>query len=628
MSPKDPARYRRALYLPLLSVAALVGVTGCGMGPAASPNPVQMVTMNGTVHGGQQAVTGSMIQLYAVGNGGNGSAATPLLSGVTSGASGFFSITGDYTCPSANAQVYIVATGGNPGLGAGGDNPALALVAALGSCGNLTPSQFIFINEVTTVAAAWTLAPFESSLANIGSSSTNAAGLANAFLNANLIVNTANGMTATLPTNLTTESGKIYALADAVASCVSSDGGSACTPLFSAATPSGGIAPTNTWDAAINIVRHPGNNVSGVFTAIAPQPPFPTTLTGAPNDWTLSLTVTGGGLNQPTALGVDGEGNVWVTGYNGPLSGFNPQGTPLSAAGYGSTVLAEDYGLTVDPSGNVWVSVEQAPPHNVTQGSVVEFLGVSAGSAMGNSTVFADNSIDFPFGIAADTNGNILVANDAVASSGPQDAVTVVNPTANTFTGLTGNGEIEGSTVIAPDTLHGMWVGDRNNGLTHMDTNGNVLATQFSVGPISGLALDSAGNVWATSNASASDCVVEVGPTGTLLQSSITGGGISDPNGIAVDAAQNVWIANYYNEGNGSSESFTELAGSMSSSPGTPLSPSTGFGLDANLIDPFGIVLDPSGDIWISSEGGNALVEFLGLAAPTKTPQPPLPTAP
>jgi hypothetical protein len=35
---------------------------------------------------------------------------------VTSDANGEFTVTGDYQCPSASAQVYLMATGGNPGL--------------------------------------------------------------------------------------------------------------------------------------------------------------------------------------------------------------------------------------------------------------------------------------------------------------------------------------------------------------------------------------------------------------------------------------------------------------------------------------------------------------------------------
>ena len=42
-------------------------------------------------------------------------------------------LTGDYTC-TPGQQVYILATGGNPGLPAGTNNPALALIAVLGTC--------------------------------------------------------------------------------------------------------------------------------------------------------------------------------------------------------------------------------------------------------------------------------------------------------------------------------------------------------------------------------------------------------------------------------------------------------------------------------------------------------------
>ena len=295
------------LFCALLVGSSCLFVTGCGMGTTAAPDPVQL-TVNGRVHGGQQAVVGAHIQLYVAGNAGNGSASSPLLNTtVNSGADGNFSITGDYSCPSATAQVYLVATQGNPGLGSSGNNPALAMMAPLGSCGNLSPTQFITINEVTTVAAAWALAPFTKDISDIGASATNAAGLANAFLNAQLIANTTNGTTATLPSNLTSEPGKVYALADAIASCINSDGTTGCSPLFTAATPSGGSAPTNTWDALMNIVKNPANNVAGVFAAIGPQPPFATTLTKAPNDWTLSLTVTGGGIRT----GADESPEAW-----------------------------------------------------------------------------------------------------------------------------------------------------------------------------------------------------------------------------------------------------------------------------------------------------------------------------
>src|SRR5215469_5140044 len=100
----------------LLSGSVLF-VTGCGMGTTAVPDPVPL-TVNGRVHGGQQAVVSAHIQLYVAGTSGNGSASAPVSNtAVLSGQDGTFSITGDYSCPSSTAQVYLVATQGNPGMG-------------------------------------------------------------------------------------------------------------------------------------------------------------------------------------------------------------------------------------------------------------------------------------------------------------------------------------------------------------------------------------------------------------------------------------------------------------------------------------------------------------------------------
>jgi trimeric autotransporter adhesin len=172
---------------------------GCAQkqGAQGVNTPVPLLVKHGNVHGGQQAVSGSTIQLYAVGTTGDGSPATPLLTqAVTTDASGDFNITGDYSCPSATSLVYIVATGENPGLAAGTNNTVLAMMAALGPCNSLTSSTVIMINELTTVAAVWPLAPFMSSYSSIGSGASDATALAAAFM---LAADYANVSTGTIP---------------------------------------------------------------------------------------------------------------------------------------------------------------------------------------------------------------------------------------------------------------------------------------------------------------------------------------------------------------------------------------------------------------------------------------------
>jgi streptogramin lyase len=115
--------------------------------------------------------------------------------------------------------------------------------------------------------------------------------------------------------------------------------------------------------------------------------------------------------------------------------------------------------------------------------------------------------------------------------------------------------------------------------------------------------------------------VAEIDNSGNLLQL-VNAGGVNSPSGLVIDAAQNVWVTNI------SGNSISELAGPLSSSPGAGLSPATGYGLDANLDNPHGIVVDASGNLWISNYSNNDVVMLFGLATPTATPVAPVALAP
>ena len=618
----------------LLLLPVLAALTGCGMGNLDT-SASSTFSIAGVVHGGQQPVTGSTIQLYTAGTSGNGSTATAMITSttVTTSPSGTFLITGDYHCVNSTDQVYLTATGGNPGLtDPTTNNNALVLIAAIGNCGNLASISNLDIDEVTTVAAVYALAPFISlnttaaPYFNIGASSTNSAGLANAFLDAQLLANITNGSAATLASGLTTQPGKLYALADAISYCVNSasSASTACASLVTASTPNGGLAPTaNTIATTLSIVQHPGNVkiVGPVWNLINSQAPFPTTpLTQAPNDWTMTLTITGGGLNSPTALAIDSSSNVWVADYNGGLSAFGPQGAALSSTAYGTSILAECFGLTIDTSGNIWVTNFEAPAN---RGSISKFLGTSSGTPgtpvkniVSNTYYFADASIDFPTALATDTtsgtgNGDIGIANFASSSA------TIYNPTANSFI-VIASGSTSEAAGVAFDSSHGLWVSNQGNGtVTHVSSSGTILAQPACCDGAEGIALDSNGNAWIANYSGG--YVYASTPTGDGLADA-SGGGLStgQPVGIAVDAANNIWVA----DGDGG------VITALKANTGLAVSPSTGYGLDAALSDPHGISPDASGNIWVSDFGKNTVVMFFGLATPTVTPVRPIPTAP
>ncbi len=271
--------------------------------PTSPTSPIS-TSLTGRVMGGQQPVSGSVIQLYAVSTDADGGASTPLLTGsVTSNSLGQFTITNLYTCPSASTLVYITATGGNPGL-ASGTNANLSLMTALGACGSLAPSTNIMIDERTTVAAVTALAPFMISASAIGSSSIDTAGLSAAFTLADSLVSPFTGAVSgpSLSSGATAPAQQINTLANVLAACINSAGGAAgdsttCGNLFAAVTASSASSPTNTVAALLNIARDPMRNVASLYGLSSASAPFQPQLGAAPPDWTINLSG-----NAPAAL--------------------------------------------------------------------------------------------------------------------------------------------------------------------------------------------------------------------------------------------------------------------------------------------------------------------------------------
>ena len=310
--------------------------------------------------GGQQPVTASQIQLYAVGTTGDGSNATALLqSSVTTSdgsgnasnsnanagnaqntlPAGAFLLTNLYSCPSQTTPVYIVATGGNAGAG---NNSGLVEMAAIGPCGVLTRSTTININEVTTVAAVSALAPFAASATAIGSSPSDASALLSAFALAAQLADATTGATpgVTPAPGTVIPANTLRALANTVAACVNSAGGTAndgsiCGTLFALATPSAGTAPTNTVDALRNIVANPASNAAALFALANAASPFQPSLSTAPASWALvpSQTVTPAPFISPASGSYLGTQSVVLAdAVPGAVIHFTTDGSTPSAA--------------------------------------------------------------------------------------------------------------------------------------------------------------------------------------------------------------------------------------------------------------------------------------------------------
>jgi hypothetical protein len=295
------------------------------------------------VHGGEQPVSGAIIQLYAVGATGDGSAAKALITSttVTTDTNGSFNITGLFKCPTNSSLVYLVASGGNPGLATGTNNSAINLMAVLGKCSTLSSATMVFINEITTVAAVAALAPYTTAATAVGSGTSDTAGLSNDFTLATEFANVATGSTpgSGVPAGDSVPTQQIATLADMIASCVNSSGGvagdgSACGTLFTYSTPSGGSAPTDVVTALLNIFNNPGSNIENLLGLVTATEPFQPTLTVPPPNWSVALTTTSPTLSvSSTAISFAAT----QPGYGASTQTFmltNSGSTTITVSGY------------------------------------------------------------------------------------------------------------------------------------------------------------------------------------------------------------------------------------------------------------------------------------------------------
>ena len=625
------------LFSCLASIPVAALLAGCaGMTTTASPVAQTGNPIKGMVHGGQQPVVGAHVYLMQANVTAYGAASVSSLNATSTGNSdsigaytltgsdGSFTITGDYSC-TPQRQYYLYALGGNPGAGTNANAGFLAAIGACPSNGTFASTiPYVFINEVSTVVAAYSFAGFAVDATHVSANTTplSQTGLANAFLSASNLANLATGTayTTTPAGNGTVPVNTINALANILAACVNSNPTSSttCATLLAAAKSGGttGTTPTDTATAAINIAHNPASNVAALFALSTASPQFPSTMTQAPNDWLVAVGYSGagsngGGINGAYSVAVDAEGAVWFTNVNtGSVSKLSSTGAAESpAAGFANAALAIPTGIAIDLSENAW-TVDAAANH------IIELSGggVPAGT-------FTGGGLFTPEGVAIDGSSNEWVVNGGGNSlSKFSSNGTAISPATVGYTG----GGITHPNAVAIDNTGAVWITNNPDptaggipsvskfssaGVAISNSNGY---TGAGLKTPKAIAIDASNDAWVANFDGNS--VSGFSPSGTPLSSGFTGGGLSSPYALAIDGNGNIWVANY---GNATVSEF--------SNAGTAVSPASGFSGGMVGAGPSGIDIDGSGNVWIanqlaSSTSTNAVTQLVGAAVPRVTP--------
>ncbi len=388
---------------------------------------------------------------------------------------------------------------------------------------------------------------------------------------------------------------------------------------------SGNVYIADTLDAAIRKVT-----TDGIINTIAGDASVGYSGDGGP--------ATSAGLIEPFAVTVDSSGNVYLAEPpDGRIRKVDTKGIITTIAGNGNLGFGGDgsaatsaqlnlpTGVAVDSSGNIYIADSQNGRLRKVSGTTISTVAGNGGlSYSGDGGPASKAQLAAPQGVAVDSAGNFYIADTAnnvvrkVASNGS------ISTIAGNGTAGSGNNQLNGPQDVVVDSSGNVYVADSNNSRVVKISGGSagVYAGNGTPGfggdggaagsaqlntPV-GLAVDSAGNLYIADFGNNRIRKVTAGGTistiaGTTQGFSGDGGAaasaqLSGPQGVAVDGAGNVYIADTLNN-----RLRAVSGGTISTVAGTGVAGSNGDGgpaANAQMVNPGGVAVDGAGNIYVS----------------------------
>ena len=401
-----------------------------------------------------------------------------------------------------------------------------------------------------------------------------------------------------------------------------------------------------------NVYVGDGNNTIRKVTAAG----VVTTLAGsAGSDGSADGTGSAARFYGPAGVAVDSAGNVFVAdcgnntirkvtaaGVVTTLAGS--AGVQGSADGTGSAArFSGPSGVAVDGAGNVFVAdCGNSLIRMVTAAGVVTTLaGGGVGSGFGSSYDATGSEARFngPSGVAVDSAGNLFVAdrgNNTIRKVTAAGVVTTLvgEPNAQMWESRSADGagsaaRFYGPSGVAVDSAGNLFVADSQNNTIRKVTAAGVVTTLAGSAEVfgsadgtgnaarfyspTGVAVDGLGNVFvADSNNYTIRKVTAAGVVTTLAGSAGASGSadgtgsaarFSGPNGVAVDSAGNVFVADVYTIRKVTAAGVvTTLAGSAEVSGSAD-----GTGSEARVNCPAGVAVDGAGNVFVADSRNNTI---------------------
>src|ERR1039457_4705676 len=366
-------------------------------------------------------------------------------------------------------------------------------------------------------------------------------------------------------------------------------------------------------------------------------------------------------LHSPEDVAVDSSGNVYIadsanavireitasTGIinyiagnvsttTGPTIGYSGDGAAANLAG-----LVTPFALALDSSGDIFLAEngDSRIRKIDSKGNISTIAGTGTAGFGGDGSAGSKALLGFPTGVAVDSSGNVYIADSLnlrirkLASGG--NIGTVAGNGNYSYSGDSGqatSAQLNTPQAVAVDSSGNLYIADTVNNVVRKVTAGGVISTIAGNGTAGsagdggaatgaqlnspqGIAVDASGNVYVADTQNARVRKISGGTINTVAGSGTAGSGgdggaatsalLNIPKGLAVDGAGNLYIADFSNNRirkvtNGT---ITTLAGNGLAG----YSGDGGAATNAQLTTPVAVTTDASGNVYIADTGNNAV---------------------